>query len=103
MRKMRHLTQHRRVTGARRQQGSRTGMSIKRRLPALAAAVAIAGGLAVSTAGVAGAATDEPAKCVSSNGKYHATLVKSFKIMGRDSEGNVTERGGTLQVYRSAR
>ncbi|MCW2862820.1 MAG: hypothetical protein JWP48_4528 [Actinoallomurus sp.] len=29
-------------------------------------------------------------------------IVKSFKIMGYDSEGNAVTRGGTLQVFRSA-
>jgi hypothetical protein len=78
-------------------------MSVQRRLPAFVAAVAIAGGLIAATASVASATTAVKADpCVQAGDKYHGEIVKSFKIMGYDSEGNAVTRGGTLQVFRSA-
>jgi hypothetical protein len=64
--------------------------------------MAIAGGLTAVTASAASAAAVKTDSCVQTHDKYHGRLVKSFKIMGSDSEGNPVARGGTLQVFRSA-
>ncbi|MCO6009227.1 hypothetical protein NE236_30080 [Actinoallomurus purpureus] len=79
-------------------------LNLSRRVPALLAATALAGGLAAATAGSAFAETNSKTavKCAKAAGKYHGKLTKSFTIWGRaENTGKPVKVGGHLDVYRS--
>jgi putative salt-induced outer membrane protein YdiY len=76
----------------------------RRRVPALVATTALAGGLAVSMSAAALADTATPAAkpspCAKAHGKYRGHLITSYKITGgNDSVHGIA--GGTLQLWGS--
>jgi hypothetical protein len=79
-------------------------LNLRRRVPALLAAAALAGGVAAATTGSAYAATESrtAVKCAKAAGKYKPQAVKRFTVVGHNSEGKPMAVGGYVTVYRSA-